>query len=73
MRFTVFYGLQIYAEYEDAREMYKSTLEMPDGVYIHDGSPALPSMTPWFNKHMHDIKSEDVPAELKMLQLLLNL
>lgn len=70
MKYMVFYGIQIHSEYEN----WKHFREARDNGEIPEGSYVLNTYTRgWFDSHMWSVLEEDIPAELKMLQLLLNL
>lgn len=75
MRFTVFYGNQIYGEWESWEILRPLMKEMPDGVYlleIHEINKRM-GYTGWYNKDLTPVLEADVPPYLKHLQLVLSL
>lgn len=75
MRFTVFYGRQIYAEYDDWKILRPLIKEMPDGIYLYEQVDMNKhrGISGWYLKDLTPVLDADVPPYLKHLQLLLSL
>ena len=75
MNYTVFYGQQVYFESDHWVEIYKGIRDFPDGVYILDSRSSRYNSidSGWYLKDLTPVLIEDVPVELRMMQLLLNL
>ena len=70
MRFTVFYGQQIYGQYLDMARYLEASPEFPIDVIVFDNADPL---LPWTSSVFSKIEDEDVPPYLKHLQLVLGL
>lgn len=75
MKYTVFFGHQIYAQYENMSAMRKDLYPHTDvQVAVYNGGHVYDSASQeWYRPDMTPVLIEDVPAELRMLHLILNL
>ena len=73
---TVFYAGMLYSQVNEIKSGF--TIDLPDGVYIYfdrSQNPKKPTQfgyNGWYRKDLTPVLLEDVPKELRMLQLLLN-
>ena len=66
-----YYGLQVYGEY--ANNQYPGNHVFPQGtiLYIDYGSIPMLEHKKWFTTAMESIDIDDVPRELRALQMIL--
>ena len=67
IRYWVFYAGLLYGEYTDLRYLHG----FPDGAYIY--RPHDPDKKYWYMSDLTPVLDIDVPKELKMLCLVLNI
>lgn len=68
-RFYVFYATLLYGTYNTSLGMRNAVL--PDGVYIYE--PDDKDKVYWYLKDLTPVLDVDVPKELKVLTLLMNI
>ena len=71
---TVFYAGMLHSEHNNMKPDVR--LDLPDGCYIflnrkYAGNPSAFALQGWYRKDFTPVLLEDVPKELRMLQLLL--
>lgn len=73
---TVFYAGMVHSEMD--KPMAGFTIDLPDGVYLYfdrlqkPGPKSVFDRWGWYRKDLTPVLLEDVPKELRVLQLILN-